>query len=158
MIRKFNERGHLSRTYNISFKDFKRDFVENNEHYKRHVILDEFKAYLIGISSIINQILIEVWINGSFVTDEVEPEDIDFVVFIEKNKIGLAEEIHIFNSQFAYIDVYGILLEDDLEVVNDWTSYWSYFFSTSRELHKKGFLKMKILVENGSIVDIYNKK
>ncbi len=151
---KFNKRGHLAVSYSISFKDFENTFVENFEYYKRPLIFEEFTEYLKGITSIIKQEKIEIWVNGSFTTDEREPKDIDFVIFVEKETTDLTKMLYEFNQKFVYIDSYFVFLDEDTEIYNEWLRYWKYTFSNSRELQKKGFLRLKIIINNGLIFDI----
>ncbi|MCD8540649.1 MAG: hypothetical protein LRY55_13450 [Leadbetterella sp.] len=137
---KFNKRGHLSKTQFISFQDFEDNFVKDN-FYKRPLIFEEFKEYLTELPGILQQDTIDIWVNGSFVTDEIEPKDIDFLVFVDKNIQGFSNVITEYTKRFRYVDVYFILKDDKQKVFEEWINYWIYSFSHSANgLHRKGFL------------------
>lgn len=148
---KFNKRGHLPTNYTISFEDFEDNFVKKMSFYKRPLIFEEFKEYINGIAPIIQQEKIMLWVNGSFVTDETEPKDIDFVIFIKKETVNLLKYLYEFNKKFIYMDAYFVCLDDDVDTYKDLVLYWNYQFSRSRDLYKKGFLKLKLKIDNGLI-------
>jgi hypothetical protein len=151
---KFNQRGHLSQTHKISFKDFEYNFVTKSGFYKKPLIFKEFMAYLIELAPIIQQESIKIWVNGSFVTDETEPKDIDFVIFVEKSLPNFSKLVD-FTKNFEYMDVYFIPCDDEKESYDEWVEYWKYSFSHSKHgLHKKGFLKLEIKIKDGLIFDV----
>lgn len=151
----FNKRGHLSKTQFISFQDFEDYFVKDN-FYKRPLIFEEFKEYLAELPNILQQDTISIWVNGSFVTDEIEPKDIDFLVFVDKTIPDFSKIITDFTKRFKYIDVYFILRDDKQEVFEEWLNYWKYSFSHSANgLYRKGFLKLTYKIRGGLIFDCW---
>ena len=108
MSLKFNSRGYLAKTDKISFVEFKNVFVKNMPFYKRPLIFIEFNDFLIEISKILEQESFEIWIDGSFVTDEIEPKDIDFVIFLENISNNLIDKIYNLMKGFYYLDVYFV--------------------------------------------------
>ncbi|WP_367914366.1 hypothetical protein [Leadbetterella sp. DM7] len=116
--------------------------------------MEEFKEYLLGLPGILKQDIISIWVNGSFVTDELEPKDIDFLVFVDKTIPDFATIITDFTKRFNYIDVYFVPCDDDKNTFDDWVNYWKYSFSHSADgIHRKGFLKLNLMIKNGLIID-----
>ena len=82
----FDERGNLTPYQLIpsNLKTIETVFVELfPDSTTRWKIFEAFKAYLQELKSVIGEPL-EIWINGSFTTQRKDPNDVDFIIFVDK--------------------------------------------------------------------------
>lgn len=82
---KFDLVGHLS-PYTIipsTFEDFE-DILVNAfpMDSTRHIILEGYKRYLASLKDVIKSNFYQ-WVDGSFVTEKMNPNDIDVVIFVD---------------------------------------------------------------------------
>jgi hypothetical protein len=114
---------------------------------KRVELIERFNVLLEQVENI--GISFEIWVNGSFVTDKVEPNDIDVAFFfnpadanilaIDKQNI-LRELADNSLSKFRYnCDVY-FLPNNDVGL----RSYWRGWFGFTRSETAKGFARITI--------------
>ncbi len=96
------------------------------------------------------------WIDGSFVTDKMNPNDIDIVTFIEADLFVKNEKklIHLiapeskllYKVDAAFVGVYP--LNHKLRIVTDWDiTFWKDFYGNTRpDTHQKqmpkGFIQL----------------
>lgn len=114
---------------------------------KRKQLIERFILLLEKVESI--GIKFEVWIDGSFVTEKIEPNDIDVAFFFDPIQMNaLSEEkklilLEISNNALSKVryncDVY-FLSNDSVE----YRSYWRGWFGFTREEVAKGFARLMI--------------
>lgn len=95
------------------------------------------------------QIPFEVWIDGSFVTNKMNPNDIDLLIVVSEQKINMLtsdQKIYLnmlLNKPMAktkfYCDVYFCVAENE-----QYKSYWRGWFGFSRKEVPKGIVRMKV--------------
>ncbi|GAB2630425.1 hypothetical protein GCM10027035_26290 [Emticicia sediminis] len=81
----FDEKGNLTPHSNIeiSYEEFVKNFIKSFPlDSTRHQILTNFEHFLKEFRSKIYPHF-NIWINGSFVTQKVSPNDIDCLIFIK---------------------------------------------------------------------------
>jgi len=96
MIPEFTEKGYLPEGYHkITLKEFKDKFSKNK---KRQSIM---KAYEKHLKEILNtKIATDHWVNGSFVTDKKEPNDIDLLTEFDGLK---ADKLDMKENTITYV-------------------------------------------------------
>lgn len=92
--------------------------------------------------------VLAVWINGSFVSQANEPNDVDVIIYLskefsERNQVRLSK----LSDAFINLDVKWVPLfnrQDDLSKAIDTLEEmkWFLLFSSSRSGHQKGFLSI----------------
>lgn len=135
------------------FHDFSEEMLEN--HFlsgfpgsaTREKLIQGLQKYIKDLKSL--KLPFELWIDGSFVTNKMNPNDIDLVVLIPEqvcNKLSLPEKKNlqlllnnwlIRNSYFC--DVYFCVLEDQ-----DLRNYWQDWFGFTRKKEPKGIVRIKV--------------
>lgn len=112
----FDERNNLSRTENdiFSLKFLKQNFVDEfQESQTRALIYEGLVKFLTNFYNF-TKTSFEIWIDGSFVTKKVNPNDIDIVLIVDAHILHQkGEEIdNLFKSKeakLAYkVDAYTI--------------------------------------------------
>jgi hypothetical protein len=157
----FDERGHLSKPFELNMSQFQELFVDKwpPETSTRHAIFDTFEKYLADFQDIITPDF-EMWIDGSFVTQKSNPQDIDFVSFIDYTVYF--KEVKLIDNQFNKYGTktfYGKLLDGYVSPIypeghkdaydtraNE--VYWFNQFSSTKpdrfkKKYSKGFIKIK---------------
>ncbi len=136
------------------------EFVSKfDKQTKRAALFEEFKRYFRDLFDVLGIDEIEVWVDGSFATRKENPNDIDFVFFLDTD---LAEQFadligrqftHPESKQMYHMDAF--LLRQFREshpehyfTVSD-KAYWHSLFSRTRKdrrglSSKKGFIELKI--------------
>lgn len=158
----FDPKGFLTPDINLpgTLAEFQQEFVLNFViRSKRRALFDEFKRYFRDFFEAIEVDEILVWVNGSFVTKKENPNDIDFVFFLDSELADKFADIigrqftHPESKQLYQMDAF--LLRDYPEThpdhfftVSD-KGYWFELFSRTRKdrrghSHKKGFVELKI--------------
>jgi hypothetical protein len=155
----FDERGNY-KPYGrseLNLNQFREIFVDAfNEDSSRHVIYNEFEKYVTEFSSEVSPQFI-IWINGSFVTNKLNPQDIDIVILLN-HKIAM-ERTNILQEKFLNrsllrafkIDAYIVRLfpaehKEYIKTRSD-LLYWEHWFSNSRmnsakKRFPKGFIEL----------------
>jgi hypothetical protein len=108
--------------------------------------LHKFLRFLRGFN-----IPFEVWIDGSFSTKKLDPNDIDLVVFAESNAINQLDLQHqqllttLFYDRISTKHHFGcdayFALTDNAEL----RSYWRGWFCFDRKENPKGIAKLAVL-------------
>jgi hypothetical protein len=134
--------------HDITKDDLSNHFVTPFENKDKRLKLIERFNYLIEKVEEIG-IPFEVWINGSFVTNKEEPNDIDVAFFFdpavanalpEDKKIIFREVANNSVSKYRYnCDVY-FLPNNDVNL----RSYWRGWFGFTRTEKAKGFARITI--------------
>jgi hypothetical protein len=164
MIPDFDENGNLpTGIINSSLQEFKHHFIINfKESSTRPVILDGYSRYCDKLLPL--NIATKQWINGSFTTNKVNPNDIDFVTHIDALKVDENFEIQtkllkICNTDETkkefFCDVYFILLyPQEIPELYQHTinriNYWLKWFGHDRMMNPKGIIELKFM--DGSFV------
>lgn len=117
---------------------------------RRLLIYNHFCRFL----DLLNQlhIHIELWIDGSFVTEKEKPDDIDVVGFASGNELQklsstqkdlLTELIKGKAKKEFFTDFYFVGSIDENEYRN-YRSYWRGFFCFTRDEKPKGAIKFEV--------------
>jgi hypothetical protein len=150
--------GHLS-PYTVNsttFDHFESFFVALfPSNSSRHQIFEGYKRYIKQLKDILNSGFYQ-WVDGSFVTDKMNPNDIDVVTFVDadlliKNEKKLLHLIApesklIYRVDAAFVGIYP--MNHKLRMVTDWDiAFWKDFYGNTRPdaLKKqmpKGFIQL----------------
>lgn len=154
----FDVRGHLKpyKRNTLSFEDFEEDFEEYfvlnfDVDSKRHLIFENYKRYIKDFQTSITDNFTQ-WINGSFVTEKRNPNDIDFVTLLDyqivaKHRKLLDDTFLNSNSLKKYhLDAYALEIYPEAHKNYFFTKsdllYWNDWFSKSEmKKSKKRFPK-----------------
>lgn len=158
MHMEFDLIGHLTPTTVIpsTFEAFETFFVESfSTDSTRGHIWEGYKRYLTKLKSIVNTDFFQ-WIDGSFVTEKINPNDIDIVTFVdyevffrnEQALMGLMsyESKLLYKVDAAYVIVYPT--SHKLHQVTVWdTHFWKDFYGHTRPDNmnpkmSKGFIQL----------------
>lgn len=141
----FDLNGYLT-PYDINemeCEEFVQHFVTNDH---RVIIFEEYKKFVDALKELgVGQFI--QWINGSFVSGNPRPADIDLVTFIDFNIYGTCEtELSVLKSTLRLVDAYYVK-EYPSEHPNHFiTNFdrieWKFLFSTDRKKRKKGFVQL----------------
>ena len=145
----FDERSHL-KPYGkneLELNEFRNIFVDSfDSDSTRHMIYANFEKYIIEFKEEVSSNF-KVWINGSFVTNRINPKDIDIVILLE-HKTAI-EKVDILQRKFLNreslkvfrIDAYIVrtFSEDHKEYSNTRSDllYWEHWFSNSKKNRDK---------------------
>lgn len=123
---------------------FLKEFSRSNT---RERLIVELEQYTMLISSLLKSV--ELWLDGSFTTTKLDPNDIDLVVFIneeEANSLptekqrqlrGLLDNPTV-KSRFG-LDVYPCIMGDE-----QYRSYWRGWFGYDRNEKPKGIARVMV--------------
>jgi hypothetical protein len=157
----FDERGHLTKPFELNMSQFKELFVDKWSHgtSTRHAIFEVFETYLADFRTMITPDF-DMWIDGSFVTQKTNPQDIDFVSFIDYTVY--LKNVKLVDNQFNKYGtktVYGKLRDgyvspiypkehEDAYYTHSNEIYWFDQFSSTKpdrfkKKYSKGFIKLK---------------
>jgi hypothetical protein len=129
----------------MGLEDFKQLFVDQfPQSARRKALFDKFLQFFEFILNL--DIITELWLNGSFVTEKPEPGDIDAVAFVDKDKLKKqrgVEKNPLMNvgdlKKNLSIDIRFAANDDDKS-----RSYWMALYGSSRDGRKKGFVNLKL--------------
>jgi hypothetical protein len=150
--------GHLS-PYTVNpttFDNFESLLVESfPSSSSRHQIFEGYKRYVGQLTDILGSEFYQ-WVDGSFVTDKMNPNDIDVVTFVDADLFVKCEKklLHLiapeskllYKVDAAFVGVYP--LNHKLRMVTDWDiAFWKDFYGNTRpDTHKKqmpkGFIQL----------------
>ncbi len=131
--------------------------VPFNNHSTRKELFKGYVRYNEDLKDLLENQSYEQWIDGSFISQKVNPKDIDLVSFIDYNLVEkLEEELEKFiksagRSNYG-VDGYVVRIypEDHPHFVRTKSDkiYWRHWFSTTKPDQKKrrygkGFIKIK---------------
>jgi hypothetical protein len=119
-----------------------------------------FKAEIGNFSRLVNQletqrIICELWVDGSFLTETIEPNDVDLSVCIHAHDfdaldIAIKEWIIMMLSDQKFsplLDTYvciNYLRDDPRRIILDRTAYWGGWWSGDRDGRAKGYAVIKL--------------
>ena len=147
----FDENGYLKpyKIHEIEIDIFEKVFVWNDDRIK---LFDEYLNYIIFLKEFELGSFFQ-WIDGSFVSKKVKPNDIDIVTFIDFEKYDEHfKEITKLQKQFKGLDTYFVKVfpenhPSEFIYKLDKTE-WNFQFSFSRmntktgKSSKKGFVQI----------------
>ena len=113
----------------------------------RRLLIDNFRMYLSQIRQI--AVNFEIWIDGSFVTEKPNPNDIDIVVFASSNELNVlsSQDQLRLRSLLDRNNVRQALGLDVLFAVAEDTnvrSYWRGWYGFDRNERPKGIARIVI--------------
>jgi len=147
----FNEKGLLDPGFHeYKFDEIDKIFVKDfSESQTREQI---YKGFLMWTKELLNICMPnEIWIDGSFVTSKINPNDIDLVCFIEaidyiQNKAKI-DQLRMSGKQ-NYCDTYIAIspnpilpASENQNLINN-RNYWRGQFGFDREDNPKGMIKI----------------
>ena len=147
----FDENGYLQpyKVTEIDIITFEKIFVWNEDRKK---LFDEYLNYIIFLKEFELGNFFQ-WIDGSFVSKKVKPNDIDIVTFIDYEKYDFYfKEITKLQKQFKGLDTYFVKVFPDNHpsefIYKLDKTEWDFQFSFSRinqktgKSSKKGFVQI----------------
>ncbi len=147
----FDNKGYLkpNSAIEVDLRTFEETFVNNSY---RQQLFDYYIAYLNELKNIIDTPF-EQWIDGSFVSKKLKPNDIDILSFVP-NSIYSAKDVDLYELKKQFkpqIDAYYLCTFPEnhpkfAETKGDYF-YWLNQFTKDRQKNSKGFIK--IIIENG---------
>lgn len=109
---------------------------------RRELLLDRLIALLKEVDSLC--IVTEVWIDGSFVTDKEEPNDIDVLLWYQDASSISPRELRVYR-ELKDADLMAFRYHCDVYVLKDKDAdrrYWKEWFGKSREGEPKGIIRV----------------
>ena len=90
----FNQLGFLSPPEIIcsSIEDFEKEFAINLNRQRRVELMRQYKIYCNRLKNLWGTIPKKQWIDGSFVTTNPEPKDVDLVFFLDYQTVKVHEK------------------------------------------------------------------
>lgn len=150
----FDSNGNLypPQIIEIDFETFKSTFVDAIEGSKtRNAIFEQYLDYTNALKELLNEPFFQ-WIDGSFVTQKKNPNDIDLVTFVDY-KIYTAKEEQFDelrqkrNSKNSVLDGYFVKTYPQDHLRYNWFEIdklqWLYTFNRTKNTKlQKGFLQL----------------
>jgi hypothetical protein len=157
----FDKSGNLTpaKISDVSLEDFVNFFEKNFKNsVTRKILCENFLQYVDDLSKILKEDSFEILIDGSFVTNKENPNDIDIVVVILNSTISNIDEGLLSNFRCTllqrklthYQGVHAFIIEEFEHNHPKFLTYradilhWIDFFSKSRTGDKKGILRLKL--------------
>lgn len=154
----YDEHGFLT-PYEVISADLKlleSEFVVYFGNESRQRLFDKMVKYLTELKALIGDDLV-VWVNGSFVTRKLNPNDIDIAVFIPWRKVEQFSNLLKSFSNPAALGIYGVdgylvrIYEPEHPkhvLTHSDRLHWLHDFSRTQpnrngKTFKKGFLEIK---------------
>lgn len=153
---KFDLNGNLfpHKTTSVDLETFKRMFVDDFENSERRTtIFESYLGYIERMKSIFENPFSQ-WIDGSFVTNKLNTNDIDVVTFINfedyrKNEKRLNDFRKERNGKSNFIDGYFIIQYPENHpkyfLYEMDSKQWLFTFSFSRDKKPKGITQKGII-------------
>ena len=156
----FDQRGNLQpyEKITLTLDEFKDFFVGKfSQNSSRKHIVDNYLRFIDDFSTQVATKFVQ-WIDGSFVTAEEHPRDIDFVTFISHEIFEAKEKV--IHDNFRLVEarkVYGVdaytvrqYPEDHAKYMlyqSDWVYWYNWFSQTKKNRAKKKYPKGFIEIE-----------
>ena len=118
----------------------------------RRIILDKLIEFYKEIS--INGGIAEFWVDGSYVTNKINPNDADIIVFVDYPQyIQIAPQYNYFRTAYnGILDIYfwisqseitkGLVSTNDFAKIVNQRNYWRGQFGFDREDNPKGIVRI----------------
>lgn len=139
--------------HDCTYEEFIRTFVDEfPTSQRRKLIADTLLSFASEIFSI--GIPVEFWIDGSYVTGKINPNDADIVLFFQyQHMIAMQNRIGEYRKKYkGILDLYiafavcaenkGLLSADDYEQVINQRNYWRGQFGFDRADEPKGIVRL----------------
>ena len=171
MIPDFDSNGNLPPgLIDISIKEFEKHYVlDFGGSSTRNKVFNGYIKYCRKM--IILEVAIKQWVNGSFTTNKINPNDVDFVTHIDGTKADELDEIgqkkfidlhdrkqikskylcDVFDPIFVYPKEHPDLFESTVNEIN----YWLKYLGHDRNKNPKGIIEVD-LAGNISYIDNYH--
>jgi Nucleotidyltransferase domain len=140
----FNQKGYLYPIdiFTIEYDNFKETYVFND---RRKNLFTEFDTFLTEIK----QFLLEpffIWINGSYVTQKMNPNDIDCVIFLENSIFNFHESnLNLIKYKYKSLKIDSYFVKLGMEFTEYDKIEWRETFHKIRDSkEKKGFIQIDI--------------
>jgi len=169
MIPKFDNNGNLPAGFiTPKLDEFKEHFVDNfRDSTTRQKIFNGYIRYNSKLDVI--KVATIQWVNGSYTTSKVNPEDIDFVTHIDAIELDESEEIKEIFSKLTdksraksecicdvyFIAVYPPEITELYENTKEDIEYWSKWFAHDRENNPKGIIEFNLSDDSFNIEKYY---
>ena len=135
--------------------DFEKIFVSNfDQSTTRQLIFTGLLEYLGDMGILLTELGYKgtwnVWLNGSFTTEKLNPNDVDLLNVFDNDALfeqykSRFESMFADNAEARYgVDAY-FLLTDDSSKSTELTNYWRQQFGTDRNGRAKGIINLEIL-------------
>jgi hypothetical protein len=157
MIPEFGQDGNLPRgIHKPTVSEFKSRFVENfDSSITRIDIFNGYKTYCEDLLQL-NVAMIQ-WVDGSFTTNKIDPNDIDIVTHLDALKINsiqmvdkvgrLSKNRNQLKSKYK-CDPYAIpIYPQNHQLYNEtikWLDYWQNCFGKDRSKNPKGIIEFEL--------------
>jgi hypothetical protein len=154
----FDNKGHLKPhgTITSTIEEFKKILVDDIKSETRQTNYEKYIRYSNDLKKLSGGDNIRQWINGSFVTQKANPQDIDLVTFLNQTQIRrLGKHINRFNvegsSPMYGVDAYIVEIHPPdsrfYSHTQGNTAYWLEIFSSTKVnrrgmKYKKGFIEI----------------
>lgn len=141
----FDTNGYLipDKLFAVDYETLIATFV-TNEHR-----LNLFKVYLEFLNTLKELASGDFyqWLNGSFISLNPRPADIDVVTFLDYQKYeSLESTLRELKRNFKFVDSYFVRVFPEEHPDHFITKFdqveWANLFSTDRKKHKKGFIQL----------------
>ncbi|MEZ0486888.1 DUF6932 family protein [Fibrella aquatica] len=92
----------------------------------------------------------EIWLDGSFISQKVDPNDVDIVIFISHGSFKIMRDVlDALSTSFVHLDVKWVPVLDTLDDLSSAINAlermkWFVLFSSDRNGLPKGFISLKI--------------
>lgn len=143
--------------HQISISELEEEFVNPFPNSTtRKDIIDGHSNYVIDLFQVLESNFFQ-WLDGSFVTQKIDPNDIDVVNFVHyseltNDKVNLLRRFltHIGNPKEEYmVDGFLVPVYDSADpryaFTQDRYNYWRTFLGKDRESKPKGLLHLNII-------------
>ncbi|MCG6553565.1 MAG: hypothetical protein L7F77_14675 [Candidatus Magnetominusculus sp. LBB02] len=156
----FDELGNPSpyQLIDMAIEDFHMRFVKGFKDSSTR--RDVYKGYLSYVSDFYNEIVNQwvQWIDGSFITNKSNPNDIDLVGFVDGGALSdRYSEINKFLTEHGsndrykvdgyYVPVYAETDERHKIVTHKYMEYWAKWFGQDMETNPKGIVELNYNAE-----------
>ena len=139
----FNSKGYLNPNdiFTIEYDYFKETFVFND---RRKNLISEFDNFLSEIKQFPLGIFF-IWINGSYITKKMLPNDIECVIFLESAAFNIHEkELNIMKYKYKSLKIDSYFVKLGLEFSEFDKMEWRDTFHKIRDSkEKKGFIQIE---------------
>lgn len=143
----FDKNGNLFpyKAHTLTFDVFALTFGVDE---RRKFLLSQLLHFLHELKNILTDDTV-FWVDGSFVTQKMEPKDIDVVIFVNFQYFKAKEsQLTALKESQEFVDLYYVKVFPKDHPNYQLTQFdkldWLHFFTTDRKNKKKGFIELTI--------------